>query len=138
MLGRLLVVGVAWVAALALFAVLLQWSARAPRPIDRSRDGVSALARALNNLESPSSPLAGTWTVTRATSAFGALVIDAEAQQPSLALKIAAEMVEPVRDKYDEILIYIRPPGARAGSEVRRVQWTPGGGYVETTYSSAP
>jgi hypothetical protein len=130
--GRLLVVGVAWVAALVVFAVFLQWSARLPRPVAGSRDGVSALARSLNDLRPSASPLANAWTVTRASSALGAMVVDVEAQEPNRSLSIAREIVEPVHQKYQEVLIYITPVGADEHSVVRRIQWTAKAGYVET------
>ena len=74
------------------------------------------------------------WKVTRANSAQHALVVDVEAQDVDQARHIATEIVDPVRSRnYDEILIYVRPLGKPDGP-TRRVQWTPGGGYVESRY----
>jgi hypothetical protein len=130
---RLLVAGVAWLAAFALFAALVQWSAR-PRPT-LTPPAVTALVKALNKMETPS-PF-GThepWVVTRATSARRAMVIDVEADKPENALNIAVELVKPLREKYEEVLIYVRPIGSPANAVTRRVEWTPREGFAETSY----
>ena len=132
-MARLLVAGVAWITAFALFAVLVQWSAR-PRPTP-TPPAVTALVKALNKMETPS-PF-GThepWIVTRATSARRAMVIDVEADKPQDARKIAQEIVEPLRAKYEEVLIYVRPIGSPVNAVTRRVEWTPNRGFVETSY----
>ena len=111
MIGRLLAVGVAWLAAIALFAVLLQSSGHpAPR--------------------GPS------WRVVRANSAHHAMVMEVEANHLADAPQIAAEIVEPLRTRgYEEVLIYIYPAGERRETApVRRFQWTPHGGFVEKDY----
>jgi len=62
------------------------------------------------------------------------MVVDVEADRPELALDIAGEIVEPLRGKYDEVLIYVRPTGNPGATVVRRIQWTPHEGFVESTY----
>ena len=130
---RLFVAGVAWLAAMGLFAAVIGWSAR-PRPTP-TPPALTDLVRALNKMATPS-PFAKhePWVVTRATSARRAMVIDVEADKPEDAQKIAREIVEPLRAKYEEVLIYIRPIGSPLNAITRRVQWTPGGGFVETAY----
>src|SRR5436190_15551148 len=130
---RLVVAGVAWLAAFGLFAALIQWSAR-PRPTP-TPPAVTDLVRALNKMETPS-PFAKhePWIVTRATSARHAMVIDVEADKPEDARKIAAELVEPLRAKYEEVLVYVRLIGSPLNAATRRIEWTPGGGFVETSY----
>ena len=130
---RLLIAGVAWLTAFSLFAVLVQRSAR-PRPTP-TPPAVTALVRALNRMETPS-PLGthGPWIVTRAVTARRAMVMDVEADRPEDARTIAAEIVGPLRAKYEEVLIYIRPIGSPLNAVTRRVEWTPRGGFVETMY----
>ena len=133
-MARLVVAGVAWLAAFGLFAALVVWSAR-PRPVP-TPPALTDLVRALNRMETPS-PFARhePWTVTRATSARRAMVIDVEADKPEEAQKIAAEIVAPFRAKnYEEVLIYVRPIGSPLHAATRRIQWTPRGGFVETIY----
>jgi hypothetical protein len=132
-MARLFVAGVAWLAAFGLFAALVMWSAR-PRPTP-TPPALTDLVRALNKMETPS-PL-GThepWIVTHATSARRAMVIDVEANEPDNARQIAAEIIEPLRAKYEEVLVYVRPIGSPVNAAVRRVEWTPRGGFVETMY----
>jgi len=131
---RLVITGVAWLAAFGLFAALIEWSARPPRPAP-TPPAVTDLVRALNKLQA-SSTSAGhePWTVTRATSAHRAMVIDVEADKPQDARQIATEIVDPLRARYEEVLIYVRPTGNPADATVRRIQWTPHDGFVESTY----
>ena len=132
-MARLLVAGVAWLAAFGSFAALVEWSAR-PRPTP-TPPAVTDLVRALNKMESPS-PFARhePWVVTRATSARRAMVIDVEADRPEDALKIAEEIVAPLRAKYEEVLVYVRPIGSPPNAATRRVEWTPQDGFMETAY----
>jgi hypothetical protein len=132
-MARFLFAGVAWFAALGLFAALVEWSAR-PRPIP-TPPALTDLVRALNKMQTPS-PFAKRepWIVTRATSARRAMVIDVEADVPEDAGKIAREIVEPLRAKYEEVLVYVRPVGSPLNAVTRRIEWTPGGGFVETAY----
>jgi hypothetical protein len=133
MLTRLLVAGVAWLAAFGLFAAVVEWSAR-PRPTP-TPPALTDLVRALNRMETPS-PFAKhePWVVTRASSARRAMVMDVEADRPEDARKIALEIVEPLRAKYEEVLIYVRPIGSPISGVTRRIQWTPHDGFVETIY----
>jgi len=132
-MARLFVAGVAWLAAFGLFAAIVVWSAR-PRPIP-TPPALTDLVRALNKMQTPS-PFAKRepWIVTRATSARRAMVIDVEADVPEDAGKIAREIVEPLRAKYEEVLVYVRPVGSPLNAVTRRIEWTPGGGFVETAY----
>src|SRR4051812_24946611 len=112
---RLLVAGVAWLAAFGLFAAFVEWSAR-PRPTP-TPPADTALVRALNKMKTPS-PF-GThepWIVTRATSARRAMVIDVEADMPENARNIAEELVAPLRPKYEEVLVYVHPIGSPINS----------------------
>ena len=76
------------------------------------------------------------WTVTKATSANYTMVVDVDAARMDKALEIAEEIVAPVRSRgYQEVLVYVHPLGRHdATTEIRRVQWTPRGGYIETAY----
>ena len=132
-MARLLVAGVAWLAAFGCFAAFVGWSAR-PRPTP-TPPAVTALVRALNNMETPS-PFGKhePWIVTRATSARHAMVIDVEADKPEDARNIAEDLVAPLREKYEEVLIYVRPIGSPIHTLTRRIEWTPRDGFVETAY----
>jgi hypothetical protein len=132
-MARLLVAGVAWLAALGMFAALVGYSAR-PRPTP-SPPALTDLVRALNKMATPS-PFAKhePWVVTRATSARRAMVIDVEADKPEDAQEIAKQIVTPLRAKYEEVLVYVRPIASPANAATRRIEWTPHGGFVESSY----
>ena len=131
---RLAVTGVAWLAAVGLFAALIESSARPPRPAP-TPPAPTDLVRALNRLQS-SSPGARheRWIVTRAISARRAMVIDVEADSPEDARRIANDLVAPLRVKYEDVLVYVRPTGNPVNAIVRRIEWTPHDGFVETSY----
>ena len=133
MAARLLVAGVAWIAAVAGFAALIHYSAQ-PRPTP-TPPAVTDLVRALNRMATPS-PFAKhePWIVTRATSARFAMVIDVEADKPGDARQIAEEIVAPLRVSYEEVLVYVRAIGSPSNGTTRRIEWTPDGGFIETSY----
>ena len=75
------------------------------------------------------------WVVTHQTSAHRTMVVAIQATRPDHAPLIAPQIVEPVKSRYDEILIYVWPPGDSTGMPARRVQWTSRGGYTEIIFA---
>ncbi|HVG56786.1 MAG TPA: hypothetical protein VM846_20275 [Vicinamibacterales bacterium] len=134
MFGKLLGAAVASLGVLCLLGV---GYLMVPDPKLRTAEdrAVNHLARSLNEMadNARNRPRVG-WAVIKATSAEHMMVMDVEAERIEEARGIAIQIVEPVKDRYDEILIYVRQPGARVPT-VRRIQWTPRGGYTETSYS---
>jgi hypothetical protein len=63
------------------------------------------------------------------------MIVDVEADQPNEALVIAEEIIAPLAASYVEVVVYVRSQDRTDDDSVRRIQWTPSGGYVETTYS---
>ena len=51
------------------------------------------------------------------------------------ARDIAADIVEPVKTRYDEILVHVHQRGASQDAVLRRIQWTPSGGYRELDFA---
>lgn len=70
------------------------------------------------------------WNIIRMGATESAFVIEVEAQDPSRAMEIARELVPPVQNRYDEILVYVQ--GAADEGAPRRVRWTPSGGYEDS------
>jgi maltose-binding protein MalE len=130
-------VGAAAAAVVAITMLALSFVMRSPvQQITPAEKVASTLARTLSKAarESAHSPRTG-WVVSKATSAERTMVIDVEAERLEQARGIAVQLVEPVRSHgYQEILIYVRQPGRRI-PVVRRIQWTPRGGYVESEYA---
>jgi hypothetical protein len=134
MFPKLLGAGVASLAVLGLLGlgIVLRPAPRLRTPTDKA---TSTLARTITRMarDAASTPRIG-WAVTKATAAQHMMVVDVDAERLDDATGIAVQIVEPVRSNYDEILIYVRQPG-RSTPTVRRIQWTPRGGYVESTYA---
>ncbi len=131
-MGRLLAVigGVVWLSALVLVAMTIRWTGElrhvAPLP------PVSSLLKELNAARTSTLKEGETWVVTKVTSAHHMLVVNVDADRLSDAQAIAAEIVDPVRDrKFEEVLVYVRQTKSRKAYADRRIQWTPKGGYAE-------
>jgi len=127
----------AGVASLAVFSLLgLGFLLRpAPHLAESAERATSTLARTINRTarEAADTPRIG-WAVTKATAAQHMMVVYVDAERLDDARGIAIQIVEPVRSRgYDEVLIYVRQPGSRIPA-VRRIQWTPRGGYVESAF----
>lgn len=74
------------------------------------------------------------WYVRNMATAHGAFVIEVEAEDPEQTGTISRALVEPIKDDYAEILVYVNRMGDDSDLPARRVQWTPRDGYVELTY----
>jgi len=131
---RLLAGGVAWLSALFLFGALVQWSGSAAPELGTHRDGVTALARSLNQSRPRTSEGDHTWTVTKATSALRELVVEIDAVTPEEAPGIARHLVERVKGDYDEILVYVHALDSRQDPRIRRIEWTPTRGYLASAF----
>ena len=75
------------------------------------------------------------WHIRNMATAHGVFVIEVDAEDPTQTETIARALIEPIRDDYTEILIYVNKLGSESDLPARRMQWTPGGGYVEITYA---
>ena len=129
-MARVLLFGAAWFALLAAITVGISPAARIERPREPVRAAISP--------PTPP-PRAGErypgWTVTRAYSAHHMMVVEVQTDLQANASSIAAQVVEPLRDRYDEVLIYVREPGQQSDDfPARRIQWTKRTGYVESVY----
>jgi hypothetical protein len=129
--ARVLAAGGASFAVIVLFAATWYVSLGS-RNINVTQPATSGLARDLNKPQSTT--LWPAWTVKMANSAHHSLIVDVEARRVEQARDIAEQIVEPVRSRgYQEILIYVRKAGD-PDAAMRRVQWTPRTGYVESAY----
>jgi hypothetical protein len=72
------------------------------------------------------------WTITEQFAAHSVLVVQVETTRLADALGIAREIATPLQSRYTEIMIYFHRPGRPDTLPPRRVQWSPGAGYVET------
>lgn len=74
------------------------------------------------------------WRVREANSTDTIMVVDVEAERPEESRAIAEEIVAPLADSYQEVLVYVRAADGTNDDVVRRIRWTPEDGYVEATY----
>lgn len=99
-----------------------------------------ALAAAWGVFDPPAAPPAirpapigpAGWKETRRYSVNRVVIIEGESPYPERAAEIARELIEPGSGRYDEVLVYVRPPGDR--SRTWRVQWTKAGGFKVIAY----
>ena len=93
--------------------------------------------------EAPVSPPAGEaslrlvnddWSIVEMATAHGAFTIEVEMAEGVDTGEIARALVEPLQDRYAEVLVYFHARGAQTDLPRLRVQWTAAGGYVETRY----
>ena len=73
------------------------------------------------------------WYIRNMATAHGAFVIEVEAEDLAETEAIARALIEPIRDDDDEMLVYVKTLGDESDLPARRLQWTPGGGYVDLT-----
>jgi hypothetical protein len=76
--------------------------------------------------------------VTHAQASQGALVVEADVIDLSEAMASARAIVEPIRNQYTEVLVYVRRSGAPGRFASRRVQWTPSSGFIEIPLDDSP
>jgi hypothetical protein len=127
-------VAAVWILVVVLFAAAMRWTGpgrHPPRP-----PTTSGLARALNAAEPDDRRWR--WSVTHAQASQGALVVEAEVIDLAEATASARAIVEPVRSRYSEVLVYVRRAGAPGRFASRRVQWTSAGGFVEIPLQNEP
>ena len=101
------------------------WFLMGPRPPAPPSDGIRPGRPSMRGIG---------WQVVDYLSAVGVLIITVETHRLRESADIAQELVVPLKDRYIEVLIYFREPGAELAAE--RVQWTPAMGYVAIDIST--
>ena len=74
------------------------------------------------------------WRIVEMATAHGAFTIEVEMAEGVDTAALARALVEPLQDRYAEVLVYFHARGAATDLPQLRVQWTPAGGYIETVY----
>ena len=82
---------------------------------------------------SASAPARPAWTITNTTTAQHLMAVYVEAR-PDADLYSMRRAIVREHAGYDEILIYVRT----GGPTLRRIQWTPQGGYSELLINTSP
>ena len=93
--------------------------------------------------ETPAQPPAGDaslllvnddWQIVEMATAHGAFTIEVEMAEGVDTGEIARSLIQPLQDRYAEVLVYFHARDAQTELPEIRVQWTAAGGYVETRY----
>ena len=71
----------------------------------------------------------GRWRTLSHESHFAVLVVNVQAADIRDAEAIAGRFVRSEQQTFSEILVYVQEEVRRDGSSIRRVRWTPDGGY---------
>ena len=113
--------------AVALLAV--NWAVRrsptatvsSDRPVAAVVDEPSGAADASGDREGPLLVNDG-WHIRNMATAQGVFVIEVEAEDPTRTEAIARALIEPLRDDYDQILVYVNSLGDDSDLPARRIQ----------------
>ena len=74
------------------------------------------------------------WRIVEMATAHGAFTIEVEMAEGVDTAEIARSLIQPLQDRYAEVLVYFHARDAQTDLPQLRVQWTAAGGYVETRY----
>ena len=74
------------------------------------------------------------WRIVKMATAHGAFTIEVEAADGVDTVAISRTLVEPLQDRYAEVLVYFHARDADGDLPQLRVQWTAAAGYVETRF----
>ena len=93
--------------------------------------------------EAPAQPPAGEaslllvnkdWRIVEMATAHGAFTIEVEMAEGVDTAEVSRSLIQPLQDRYAEVLVYFHARDAQTDLPQLRVQWTAAGGYVETRY----
>ena len=74
------------------------------------------------------------WRIVEMATAHGAFTIEVEMAEGVDTAEVARSLIQPLQDRYAEVLVYFHARNAQTDLPQLRVQWTADGGYVETRY----
>ena len=74
------------------------------------------------------------WRLIGQLSAHSVLVVEVETDRLHEAQVIAQQLVEPVKERYVEALVYFYRTRRPRTFAAKRVQWTPHAGYIKTSF----
>ena len=72
------------------------------------------------------------WRIVEMATAHGAFTIEVEMAEGVDTAEVARSLIQPLQDRYAEVLVYFHARDAQTDLPEIRVQWTAAGGYVET------
>ncbi len=76
------------------------------------------------------------WRIVKMATALDVFTIEVEVVDLETSSEVARALVEPLQDRYAEILVYVYADGEGGGGYLpsTRIQWTAAEGFVEIDY----
>ena len=74
------------------------------------------------------------WEIVEMATAHGAFTVEVEIARDVDTAALARQLVEPLQERYAEVLVYFYDRADDATLPLVRVQWTASDGYRETRY----
>lgn len=74
------------------------------------------------------------YSILEMATAHGAFTLEVEVDADADTLLIARQLIEPIKERYAEVLVYFYDRAGDGGLPMRRVQWTDGTGYTDVEY----
>ena len=74
------------------------------------------------------------YSILEMATAHGAFTLEVEVDAGADTLAIARQLIEPIKEQYAEVLVYLYDRSGDGELPMRRVQWTDGTGYTDVEY----
>jgi hypothetical protein len=74
------------------------------------------------------------YSILEMATAHGAFTLEVEVDAGADTLTIARQLIEPIKEQYAEVLVYLYDRSGDGELPMRRVQWTDGTGYTDVEY----
>ena len=74
------------------------------------------------------------YSILEMATAHGAFTLEVEVDAGADTLAIARQLIEPIKEQYAEVLVYLYDRSGDGELPMRRVQWTDGAGYTDVEY----
>ena len=74
------------------------------------------------------------WSIVEMATAHGAFTIEVEVTDGVDTAALARSLIQPLQDRYAEVLVYFHARDSETDLPLLRVQWTAAAGYAETRY----
>ncbi len=107
-------------------------------PLAGSCGGAGGDAADLSTLDDALPLVTENWRIAEMATAHGAFTVEVEVGDGVDTTALARELIQPLQDRYAEVLVYFHAREPVGDLPRLRVQWTAENGYVETRYHPGP
>ena len=101
--------------------------------------GCEEVAPSAEQVEAPRGPTEmpldnAQYSILEMATTHGAFTLEVEVDADADTLVIARQLIEPIKERYAEVLVYFYDRAGDGGLPMRRVQWTDGAEYTDVEY----